>query len=388
MHKGEDVRTLCAGAGVVVNKAKTHVVTLLNARIFCPHPLRLYPDDVHHLTPTPPSPCARTRPVHPLVSRLSPALRTATAAWFVGRALVWMIAGARGAWPLSMWTPQDAAHSPIWSLWVHLCLGFDAVAPALLNLPASTWMMSLSAEALLLAASVAVFALVRRDAMPQTAEVATWAWCLCPLWGALGPASSWHFGVSLVLIACGAAARARPVWGALLFLLGVGFRVDMVVAAPLFTALMVTSWVPARGPHAWAWIAGLVAHASLPGSIFLAILMGGRLGVSVRTLHPEPLVHTLPSELGTWVLVPCVLGLAAGLLVLYARQVPRFWALSALMLPWPLLFSPPQSILPVLLLAFPLYGVIGRACEEPGRQRVLLMGCALVMVGLGGFSGM
>lgn len=321
----------------------------------------------------------------PLATRISPALRTATLAWLVGRALVWMVAGARGLWPLSMWTLQDAAHSPVWSLWVHLCLKLDAVAPPLLNLPASTWMMSICAEVMLLLASVALFGLVRRDTLPQTAEVATWAWCLCPLWAALGPANAWHFGISLVLLACAAGARARPILGTSLFLLGVGCRIDMVVAAPLFTALLVASWTPAKGPPMWPWLAGLIAHASLPGSIFLAILMGGRLGVSVRTLHPEPLFQSLPTELGVWLLVPCILAGAASLLVLYGRQVPRIWALSALMLPWPLLFTPPQALLPVLLLAFPLYGIIGRACEEPGRQRILLMACVLMTLAMGGF---
>ena len=324
--------------------------------------------------------------MHPIASRLPPALRTATLAWLVGRALIWMTASARGALPVSMWSPQDAAHSPLWSLWVHLCLSLDALGLSALNLPASTWAMSLTAEAVLLAASFAVYALVRRDAMPQTAEVATWAWCLCPLWGALGPANAWHFGLSLALLACAAGARARPVLATGLFLCAVGFRIDVVVAAPLFTALMVHSWVPAKGSGAWPWAAGLVAHASLPGSIFLAILMGGRLGVSVRTLHPEPLMQGLPTEVGAWVVAPAVLVAAAGLLAVYARQVPRFWALAALMLPWPLLFAPPQALLPVLLLAFPLYGILGRACEEPGRQRVLLMGCALVTLGLGGAS--
>lgn len=323
--------------------------------------------------------------MHPLLSTIHPTFRTAVVAWLLGRATVWSILWhTHGGWPWGQLSIEHAAHTPGWSMFVRMLLAMDAIQHS----QWSTWAMVIAAELSLLIATGCVYHLSRRDTLPQSAERATWLWALCPLWVLLPSPSPWVFGISAALLALALIDRARYGLGMLMMVVAVNMQVDMVLVAPLFALLGFKAYAPGRAHPATPWACALGAHALVPLTIFSAMLLGGRMGVSLRTLHHQPLLNSWPAfehitQALPWLATGALALLATVLCMLHRKQFPLFWLWGLIpILLWPLAFAQPAQLLPIALLSFPLFALSAKALDNPSYERVALMGSALGMIAL------
>lgn len=312
--------------------------------------------------------------MHPLLTPIHPALRTALSAWMVSRALSWLIMYGRGVWPWALLTEQDARGGAGWSLWTHALLWLDARWGFIAGQPPSAWAMTVAAELAILAGLVSVYQLSRRDALPQVAERATWLWALSPLMALLLPGQAWTIAVGLALVSLACAERARYGAALLCAAIAVSFKLDVALIAPMLAWLGYKAYAPGRAHPLAPWVLGVGGVALWPLSIFGAMWLGGMGGVSLRTLHPEPFaLHGLASLNGALMLKIGAVAIALGALFKVRREQP--WPVLAMSLPmlaWPLLFEHRGELFGVWGLCAAVFVGLSRMAEDPAWERPLL----------------
>ncbi len=318
--------------------------------------------------------------MHPLITYIHPSLRVGLLAWGLGRASLWLWWwAARGAAPVAATTPSEA--SPGYNLLLTLCELLNMTGWRPLGYAASAWAMTGLMELCALMAVLGVYHLTRRDMTPQASERATWLWALCPLGAPLVQASPLAMAVMCAIAAVSAAYQGRHVWGIALFAGAVCLRLDAMALAP---ALALASWrayAPGRDAPWAPWLVTLGALALWPAQIFAATMLSGRLGVSLRTLHP-PAWRTSLASLDALSPAGCLalgaLGLGLGLGLAQRKQTPLLWWLLAIPLLWPLCFEVPGAQLGCALMGIALVAWVARACEDPARERpAMILGALL-----------
>lgn len=322
--------------------------------------------------------------MHPLLTPIHPALRTALIAWSLGRLICWLSAHARGCWPWALLTFQDASGTLGWSVLVRALLWLDGRAAAIQGISPSAIAMTILSELAILGGLIAVYHIARRDALPQSAERATWLFALSPLMALWTPHPSWSLAISGALIAMAMAERARYVGAALMIGLAVSMRLDAALAAPALAWLGVKAWAPGRAHPLAPWALGVWGFAQWPLSIFMAMFLGGKLQVSLRTLHPEPLRSSAAGLDVATMAGLGLLGLALALLARARREVPWALALSALpALLWPMLHQPPNlTLFGAWGMAIPLFVALANRLDNPAWERPVLLSLAAGMLAI------
>lgn len=313
--------------------------------------------------------------MHPLLTPLHPALRTALIAWSLGRAICWLGFYARGSWPWALLTAQDASGTLGWSVLVRALLWLDGRAAAIHGVSPSAIAMTLLSELAILCGLIAVYHIARRDALPQSAERATWLFALCPLMALWTPQPSWTLAISGALIAMAMAERARYVGAIIMIGLAVSMRLDAALAAPALAWLGVKAWAPGRAHPMAPWALGIWSFAQWPLSIFMGMFLGGKLNVSLRTLHPEPLRSSAAGLDAAAFAGVGLFGVALALLWRARRETPLALTLAALpALLWPLLHqSPNLSLFGSWGLAIPLFVALANRLDNPEWERPALL---------------
>lgn len=317
--------------------------------------------------------------MHPLVARIHPSYRTALTAWLFSRALCWgmSLRAGWGALPL-LHAPSYTGGTPLWAAWVQLCRGLEQYE-SWFGMGAGTWLAVAGGELALLGAAIGVYRFVRREDLPQTAERATWLWALAPAMAVTVPVSSWNF--ALLGVAVGLAAlRSRHFWWASVAVaLAVGFRAEAILVWPGFAWLAVGSYRPGKDPASGLWAATFGPLAAFTATVGSAMLMAGRWGVSIRSIHPAASWRSDWAWTG-WVaeaplLAVAVLGAVVLVLLLRSARRDRGRALlaSVPVLAWPLLHDPVVPATGALLLAVPAYAVLARYLEDASLERPVMV---------------
>lgn len=278
-----------------------------------------------------------------------------------------------GATPL-LHAPSQGSGTPLWAGWVRICRALEA-HELWWGTGAGTVLMVVAGELALLVAAVGIYRFVRREDLPQTAERATWLWALCPAMVVTIPASSWNFAIAGASVGL-AAIRSRHFWGATAAVaLAIGFRIETVVLWPGFVWLALDAYRPGKDSGAGLWGAAFGPLAAFTASVGSATLFAGRLGISIRSIHPAASWRT---DWG-WraiggdaplmaVSVVAVLGL-----FLLVRSVRRDGGRSLLaaapLLVWPALHDPVSEACGAFLLAMPAFAVLARNLEDISLER-------------------
>lgn len=306
--------------------------------------------------------------MHPLMTHIHPALRTAIPAWLLVRGVLWLMHYARG-----LQLEPTTHRSPGTPLWV----GLGEVAA--FAGPWSGYVLAGISEALIFAAILSVYHFCRKDTLPQTAERATWLFAVSPLFVMMTPASAWTIAVTLGVIALASALHARYVLASLALAGAIATRPELVVLAPGFSWLAWRSRSPGRTPAWGPWVATLAGPAALIGVIFSGFALAGAGGVSLRTLHPEgwqTQLQALGADQALWGLALAGVILAA---VRFWESTPKGWLLLSIPpLCWPLLHAHPSAFSAMGLLCLPAFVYLAKMSEDPTRERPLLIGSVLL----------
>lgn len=289
------------------------------------------------------------------------------------RASCWLrLLGTGEPWP-SVESRAYGAGSPVWAGLVELSAWsggqVDTVGISAAHLLAGV------GELVLLVGAVAVYRSIRRDALPQTAERATWLWLAVPAMAATLPVSAWNFAVGAAALAWWALAAGRAGWAALALSVAVGFRPEACLLWPG----MLWSVFGDGESGAWgSWTMLLAPPAAFTATIGSSLLLAGRWGVSVRHLQTGAgwREQFAPGVLWQGELVVAALVCSAALVVA-ARQLARsapgkLLAVVPLLL-WPLLHSPVGPATPAVLLAVPAFAAVADALADRSVERVALV---------------
>lgn len=314
--------------------------------------------------------------MHPLMTHINPSVRAALWVWALSRAGAWLLGGGVGAAALG------GEGGPAWS-W--LCATLGGLEGAW-----GVWALIALGELAWGVGAASVYAFVRRDALPQTAERAAWLWGLSPLVCLATPTGSWALAACLVCAACAAARGGRHLLALGALGVAMGMRLELVVLAPAVAWAGAKAFEPGRH-RPWApWALGLGPWAMASAWVFAAVLSAGAAGASTRGLHGG-WRGSLAMEWG-WgsapevILAAWTLGFVA-LAVRFRGRTPGHWlalGAPALALPW--IHAGVEAGAPAILAAPALFGLLGKATEDPSVERPILVGSVLLWAwGMGAF---
>jgi hypothetical protein len=318
-----------------------------------------------------------------VLARIHPSFRTAMAAWLICRSALWLLYLASGTGELGFGAlGETESGGPLWML----AGGLYGWVGSTWSGSAAGWLFFVLAEIVFLLSLVHVYRFVRHDALPQTAERATWFWALCPIAGMNFPVTSWTMATAAAVVSLSCARSMRPYVSAFCMIVALGFRLEVLLLWPgiLWLAFQVfpRGKSPIHEPLA-------VAMAPITGAcltVGLGVWMAGSHGVSFRSLHAQGRWRDWAAEMRPVDNPDFLLALAVALIgctmaVRFRKQIP-VWGWLLLSFPalvWPLLHTPSWVHFPVWGLALPLFALVGLSTHDPARERVVIV---LFVVGL------
>lgn len=317
--------------------------------------------------------------MHPIVARIHPSYRTAFVAWFFARSLSWMAYATSGAGALPLlWAPSYGEGAPLWALWVRGCRSLETYT-IFGETGAGTAAMVVGGELALLVAAAALYRYARREELPQTAERATWFWCLSPVMALTIPVSAWNFGLSFLVLALAALRFQRFFAATAAIALAIGFRIEAVLVWPGFVWLAYRSYRPGKDSGTGPWMAAFGPLAAFTAVIGGVMMAAGRFGMSMRALQPG---LSWRSELvwdGIGAEAPLLIAgalVAAAILTLVraaARDSGMALVTAAPVLLWPLLHVPLLRASGAFLMAIPAFVACARELDDRSIERAAMV---------------
>ncbi len=306
--------------------------------------------------------------MHPLMTHIHPALRVALLSWIIGRGGALLLCLHKGLDILpkvhtSRPLPGDVLLTELFALFGsysgHIALAIQ--------------------ELLILLAITSIYNFSRKDALPQTAERATWLFALSPLLLYATPLSPMTIGVSGGLLALASAVHGRYLVGIIAALLATFFMPEVALIFPGLLALGLRAKSPST-PAMVPVALGMTPLISLIGIIFLSFMLAGYHDISIRNLaSASPMILSMDTlQHGISPSTPFILfalGLLASIIMAYryAENTPKSWPLITIpLMVWPILHLNILPLAPLALLAAPLFAYLAKMTEDPALERPVL----------------
>ena len=318
-----------------------------------------------------------------ILARIHPSFRTAFVAWLICRSALWLIYLVSGSGELEFVSLGDReSGGPLWAL---AGLAYDW-AGSTWSAPAAGWGLLLLAEIIFFWSLVHVYRFVRHDALPQTAERATWFWALCPIVGMNFPVTSWTLATAVAVVSLSSVRSARPYLSAICMMIAVGFRLEVLLLWPGIFWLAFQVFPRGKSPIHEPLAVAMAPVTGACLTVGLGVWMAGHHGISFRSLHVQGrwrdwTAEIRPLESPDFLFAAAVVLVGLVLMVRFRRQIP-VWGWLSLSLPalvWPLLHTPTWVHFPVWALALPIFALVGLSTHDPARERVVMV---LFVVGL------
>lgn len=310
--------------------------------------------------------------MHPLVARIHPALRTSLFAFLVGRSAYWISRWLQGrdlatlTYGVGPWTTSsdvvDLANS-------HIPWGEGQFG---------TWAMLGLNELLIWLAALAIYKVVRREGMPQTADRAVWFWMCTPLIFLLTPGSNLVPGLALGVWALELAGAGHAVWAGLAMALAGVVAPQAVVLFPGVAAMAFKGSKDELKP----WVATLLPTLVLASTVLYGVFLGdtphhvfGAFGLRTGW-RPETLMNA-PWDIAQ-LLVALVLLVLWGLSL---NKLPKTFAVVALPAIVAVGIAPAglAALFP-LLMAAPIWAHLSLFAQDPEIERPLMGAGLLALV--------
>lgn len=310
--------------------------------------------------------------MHPLVARIHPSLRTAFFAWLLCRTTAWtalFVRWSHGTEPT--FEPGVGAFGWRW------IVAFSSWCDGIYPMSGTIFLVGVG-ELLLLAACVALYRYARRDAMPQTAERATWLWALSPLMIFAVPGQGWQWTVALVPIAFALSGAGRGVLAAVAAGLAIAIRPEVALIWPAIAAEAWSGRLKADTTGPLAVTFGVPAAFAL--SIFGTLLFGD--GASVLHVAAEWRVwewRGLSHHFADAAVVTALVA-AVGLHLRYATKTPKRLLLALPCLIFPIFLTPTAAMAATAAFSAPTFMLLGKAAEDPAFERPLFAASLLAFV--------
>lgn len=302
--------------------------------------------------------------MHPLVARIHPALRSTLIAFFVGRAAYWLglyLSGGTLTQLLPGVGPWTNVEMIVGLLDDRVTMGAGhAGTYALLGLSElSIWLSAL-----------AVYKIVRREGLPQTADRAVWLWMCVPVFAGLPAGSNVIPGLTLALWAIEFTGAGRAVLGAVLMAAAAWLAPQAVVMFPMVGAV---GFRTAKDELS-RWIAALLPTFMLAVIVLYEVLLGDsprylfqafsvRQDWAVETFQANPL-QAAPMVFGALLFVVWALSL---------KKLPKSFAVGSLpaILALAIASSSLSAAIP-LLFAAPIWAQLALFAQDPEVERPLI----------------
>jgi hypothetical protein len=309
--------------------------------------------------------------MHPIVARIHPALRTTLLAFLVGRGAFWLSRWIQGR-DLATLTYGVGPWANTGTL---VDLGNEVVPWVAGHF--GTYSMIGLGELMVWLTALAIYKVIRREGLPQTADRAVWFWMCSPLISLLVPGSGLIFGGVLAVWALEFAGSNRAGWAGVLMALSAIIAPQTVVLFPGVAALSFRSSKDEITP----WIATLLPILVMASWVLYGVLFGDapRYVFDAFALR----VDWVPAALlqSPLDIAQLTLGLVLlGLWTMNLKRLPRSFALTSLPAIVVLLIAPLglQNMFP-LLVAAPIWAHLALAGQDPEIERPLL-GVSLLML--------
>lgn len=315
--------------------------------------------------------------MHGLLTHLiHPALRTALLSWLIARGAFALLCLRHGR----SLAPKPAALLEDGALGARLLAALhDVLGPEL-----GAMVCAGAGELMILLGIWCVYDFCRKDALPQTAERATWLFALSPLLLLLTPVSAASFAIPLGLLAITSAVHGRFLIGASAAAIATSLMPATLLLTPALGLLGWRARQPGKTAPYHVPLLTLSPLATLSGSILLGLMLGGAGDVSLRGMTRGPALreltalslHSLSLSDGLF-LGALLFALASA--VRFWQSTPRSWPLLVLPLClWPLLHAESAALSPLMLLAIPLFAYLAKLTEDPALERLALIASALL----------
>ncbi len=315
--------------------------------------------------------------MHPLLTRIHPALRTALVAWLFSRLTLWLM------WPIR---PDVLGHGqPLPGLLQSL---IHQLSDAITSAVASTAVEALPWIALelgLLYAGVCVYRFARTTELPQIAERATWIWMWSPLLALHAADWSGQMAIILATIALASLVSRRPRLAIVAAFFALGCRLELMILWPAFLIAAIAEHNKGKRSTQMEMIAQ-VAVIPLAFAAWIAASwhLAGQAQTSLRDLHGDTLWRTSEHLLVAGPIDQLLVAAGLALLFLtlrYFRRLPSWYALAAL----PLLVLPLAQVpaYPLALLwgaGLPLVVYLALATDDRRVERPLMAALVIAFI--------
>ncbi len=310
--------------------------------------------------------------MHPIVARIHPALRTTLLAFLVGRGAFWLSRWIQGrdlatlTYGVGPWANSQTL--------VELA---NDVVPAADGHFGTYSMIGLS-EVMIWLTALAIYKIIRREGLPQTADRAVWFWMCSPLIALLVPGSNWILGGMLALWALEFAGSNRAAWAGVLMAVAATIAPQTVVLFPGVAALSFRSAKDEFTP----WVATLLPTLTVACLVLYGVLFGD----APRYIFDAFLVREnwVPAQIiqSPWDIAQIALGLV--LLAFWAanlKRLPRSFALLSLPAIVVLLVAPVgfPNMFP-LMIAAPIWAYLALFAQNPEIERPILSASLLLLI--------
>lgn len=202
--------------------------------------------------------------MHPIVARIHPALRTTLLAFLVGRGAYWLSRWLQGR-DLATLTygvgPWASTEGLVDLANTHVPWGNGAFG---------TYAMLGLGEVLLWLAALALYKVIRREGLPQTADRAVWLWMCSPLVALMLPGTHALPGLAAGIWALELTAAGHVIWGAALVSLAAALAPQAVVLFPGIAAVAFRASKDELKP----WLATLLPTMVMAGLVLFGVFFG------------------------------------------------------------------------------------------------------------------